>query len=105
RGVLPIKKRMGGQLGLTPRPRQAAAIAAPQQNISHHRRYAHSFVASTSLYRQHHCLPRGWRSASYTTSVRPSVAPAHASVPRDGGLQPAKFSEWKVPPTGGSSAP
>ena len=56
---------------------------------SHHRRYAHSFVASTSLYRQHHCLPRGWRSASYTTSVRPSVAPAHASVPRDGGLQPA----------------
>src|SRR5262249_41725271 len=70
------------------RPPQAAAIAAPAQNISHHRRYAHSFVASTSLYRQHHCLPRGWRSASYTTSVRPSVALAHASVPRDGGLHP-----------------
>src|SRR5262249_58441976 len=87
-GRLSLKKIIGGQLGLQAPPPQAAAIAAPAQNISHHRRYAHSFVASTSLYRQHHCLPRGWRSASYTTSVRPSVAPAHASVPRDGGLHP-----------------
>src|SRR5262249_50060355 len=88
RGVLPIKKRMGGPIGLARRPPQAAAIAAPAQNISHDRRYAHGFSAPPDLYRHHPCVPRGWRSAPYTTSVRPSVAPAHASVPRDGGLHP-----------------